>query len=220
MSETATQTPAAPAPGSDQGTPAAAEPVVPEGYVPAAEVEKAREESRRRYQGELDQTKAELTRLQAAPVAPAGGAAAENGGGFDPDAFKASLLRDVYGASQMSQASQAVRAEFPHADPTLFTPEKLSTFASPDALRFAAEDSHKRVAGILDAEKAAIEAKVREEFAAKYGQPGGSAVTPAAPGGDPTPQQLAAMSIAELNALEAANPGVTERVMRAATAGA
>lgn len=191
---------------------------VPEGFVPAAEVENAREEARRRYQGENDKLKAELSRLQSSVKPAASDSSAAKDGGFDPDAFRRQLLSDVYGATSLSVASEKVRAEFPHADPALFTPDGLSQFTTPEALRFAAQDSHSRVAAILDAERATLESTIREEFAAKYGQAPGPAGTPATPSGDPTPAQLAAMSVSELNALEASNPGVMERVLAKAQA--
>jgi hypothetical protein len=214
MSETTTITEA----GSDQ-TPAA---VVPEGYVPVGEVEKAREESRRRYQGETDTLKAELARLKVVPAPAASDGSATDEPGFDPVAFQRQLLAQVYGATALSTAAQEVRAAFPHADPGIFSPEQLSQFTTPDALRFAAEDSHNRVAAILQSERVALEAKIREEIAAASG--GVTPVTPAGHipvgGGDPTPSQLAEMSQAQLAALEAANPGVTDRVLTKMAVGA
>lgn len=186
-----------PTPGSDP-TPTPPAPVVPEGYVPAAEVETAREEARRRYQSELDKARAENERLKAAqPAAPKDG----NSGGFDPDSFRQSLLRDVSSVLTLNQTVDQVKAEFPHADPALFSPEKLSQFGSPESLRLAAEDSHRRVTEILAREREAIEARLREELAAASagGQTpvGGPAPAP----GDPTPEQLANMSFAEFAAL-------------------
>jgi len=190
---------------------------VPEGFVPLAEVEQAREEARRRYQGEKDRLEAELARLKSAP-APKPVASDKETEGFDPAAFRQSLLRDVFGATALSQAASQLKAEFPHADPALFTAERLSTFGNADALRFAAEDSHRRVAAILDTERSAIEAKLREEMAAgSSGSQGPTGSTPP-PSGDPTLEQLSSMSLSEIDALEAANPGVVDRVMKAARA--
>ena len=214
-----TPTPAAPAPtGSDQPT-APAAPVVPEGYVPQAEVDQAREEARRRYQSEKDTLEAEVRRLKAAP-APAAGAIEDKDKGFDPESFRLQMLRDVAGTLSLTTAASELKAQFPHADPSLFTPEKLSTFASTDALRFAAEDSHRRVAGILDAERAAMEAKLREELAAATSGASGASGTATPPPGDPSLETLSGMTLAEIDALEAANPGVVERVMRTAGAAA
>ena len=220
MSDTTTQpSPAASAaPGSDQAAAGAGDAAgTPAGFVPLAEAEKAREDVRRAEQSARD-LRTEVDRLNAAAAAaPASTAPAAPGS--DQEAFRKSLLQEVYGANLMSQASVALKSEFPDADPALFALERLSQFGSPEAFRFAVEDSHKRVAAILAERMTAIEAKVREEMATKFGDGGaGPAGTPPAPGADPTPAQMAAMSVPDLNALEAASPGVVDRVLRAASA--
>lgn len=217
MSETATSTGAVTSaePGSDPaasggaGTPAAP----PAGYVSQSEVEKAQEDARRAKQSAED-LRQEIARMKASqtPAAPA----TKEDGGFDPDAFRQSLLRDVSGTIQLSQAASSLKTEFPHADPTLFAPEKLSQFTSAEALRFAAEDSHRRVAAILEAERASLETSIREELATKFGNPAGPAGSTPGAGGDPTPAQLAAMTPSEIDSLEQSNPGVVERVLKAA----
>lgn len=221
MSDTMTQpSPASSAtPGSDQAAAGAGDAAgTPAGFVPLAEAEKAREDGRKAEQSARD-LRTELDRLKAASAAAPASVAPKDDSGSDLDAFKKSLLQEVYGANLMSQASIALKSEFPDADPTLFSPEKLSQFGSPEAFRFAVEDSHKRVAAILAERSAAIEAKVREEMAAKFGDGGaGPAGSTPAPGADPTPAQLAAMSVSEMNALEAASPGVMDRVLKAASA--
>lgn len=205
MSETATPT-------APEGSVPAGVAQVPEGYVPVAEVEAAREESRRRYQSELDQVKAELSRLRTAPPAASAGAATGESKGFDPESFRSELLRQVSGVMTLGQAASELRAEFPHADPALFTPDGMAKFSTPDALRFAAQDSHARVAAILDAERAKIREELAAEVAGKYGTTGGAAGTSGVMGlaGDPTPQQLAEMPLDEFNKLD---PEVIERVM-------
>lgn len=221
MSDTMTQpSPDASAtPGSDQAAAGAGDAAgTPAGFVPLAEAEKAREDVRRAEQSARD-LRTELDRLTAASAAAPASTAAKDDSGSDLDAFKKSLLQEVYGANLMSLASVALKSEFPDADPTLFSSEKLSQFGSPESFRFAVEDSHKRVAAILAERTVAIEARVREEMAAKFGDGGaGPAGSTAAPGADPTPAQIAAMSVQEMNALEAASPGVMDRVLRAASA--
>lgn len=220
MTETVTQpSPTPAAPGSDLAAGASGDPTVPSGYVPMAEVEKAREEVRRTVQSEYDRRLlVELDKVRAAQTVQPIPSTTDDAGS-DLAAFKKSLLQDVYGANLMSQASIALKSEFPDADPSLFGSEKLSQFGSPEALRFAVEDSHNRVAAILAERSAAIEAKVREEMASKFGDGGaGAAGSTSAPGADPTPAQLAAMSVGEMNALEAQNPGVMDRVLKAASA--
>jgi hypothetical protein len=209
MSEMTTETET----GSDQSS----APVVPEGYVPLAEVEKAREESRRRYQGEFDRVKAELDRWKSTQSTPAPSTDAGQEG-FDPAEFRRQLLSDVFGASQLSQVSEQLKAQFPHANPSLFTAERLATFGNAEALRLAAEDSHNRVAAILAADREAREAELREQLASGTAGSHGPAGNTPPPSGDPTLEQLSSMTLSEIDALEAANPGVVDRVMAQARA--
>lgn len=215
MSETATQpAPAAsPTPGSDpaaggDGGPA----TTPAGFVPLSEAENLREEARRSRQAAED-LRQELARAKAAaPTAKPG--TEDTTSGFDPDAFRQALLRDVSGVISLTQTAASAKAEFPNADPALFEPSRIAQFSSPEAYRLAVEDSHRRVAAILDAGWQEREAKLREELAGRIGDAGanagGTGTVPA--GGDPTPQQLAAMDMREIEALEAQNPGVLQRV--------
>jgi hypothetical protein len=136
--------------------------------------------------------------------------------GFDLDSFRNQMLRDVVGVTNLATAAPELRAKFPHADPAIF--DNLHEFGSVDALRVAAEDSHRRVASVIEAEVAAKEADWRKEAEEKYGTgagtPSSGATTVQA--GDPTTAQIAAMSVAEINELEARAPGTVERVLRSA----
>lgn len=209
-------TPPAPTPGSDPGAGSAGEVTVPEGYVPAAAVEEAREEARRRYQSEKDRLEAEVTRLKAAPAPAAPAGQPKDDSGFDLDAIRRQAFETTLGAVSLATSLPTIRAEFPHADEAIFTPERLSQFASADALRIAAEDSHKRVTAILDREREAMEARLREELAAgSAGGQGPVGGTPPASGGDPTPEQLASMPFAEYAKL---SDEVIDRVMAKAQA--
>jgi len=216
VSEVATQpAPTVPATtGSDQsaaGTPGPA--ITPEGFVPLSEVEQIREEARRSRQAAED-LRQELARSKAAAPKPADNDANQ---GFDPEEFRRGLLRDVSGVLSLTQASAAARTEFPNADPALFEPERISQFSSPEAYRLAVEDSHTRVAAILDAGWAAREEKLRAELATKFGDAGASAGgTAPLTSGDPTIAQVLAMSIDEMNELEARSPGTLNRVKRTA----
>jgi hypothetical protein len=184
--------------------PAVAAPVAPPaGFVPQSALE-AEQTRARTFQAELDRTKAELAKVTAAPAPPAPVAGTEPG--FDPVAFKQELLGQVYGATAIASTSERLKVEFPHADPALFSPEKLAQFGSPEALRIAAEADHNRVAAILAAHVPAAPAP------APAPSPLGPVALPA-PGVDPTVQQLAAMSPGQLAAFEATNPGVAERVL-------
>lgn len=200
---------ATPAPPAPAGNP-------PEGFVSRAELE--REQARARtFQAEKDRLEAENTRLKTTLPAPTPSAGAEVKG-FDPDAFSQGLLDQVYRANALSTAAASLRSEFPNADPSLFSPENLRRYGSVDALRIAAESDHSRVTTVQAATTAEIEARVRSEMIAAYGQepptgPAGSGAP--APGGDPTVQQLASMGIDEFAQYQADHPGVAERVLRA-----
>lgn len=214
MSETATQPApnASPNPGSDPAAGGDGGPATPPaGFVPLSEAENLREEARRARQAAED-LRQELARAKSAPTTKPG--TEDTTSGFDLDAFRQTLLRDVSGVISLTQTAASAKSEFPNADPALFEPERIAQFSSPEAYRLAVEDSHRRVAAILDAGWQEREAKLREELAGKIGDAGanagGSASIPA--GGDPTPAQLAAMSMREIEALEASNPGVLARV--------
>jgi hypothetical protein len=133
--------------------------------------------------------------------------------------LRSSLLRDVFGANLLVQKAVELRAAYPHADPALFSPERLSSYRSPDSFEFEVAESHRRVDSILVTQTKAIEERIREELAKQFpGAAGGlgpAGATPP-PGGDPTVEQLQAMSMEEWDDLEARNPGVIERVLSAA----
>ncbi|MBA2726540.1 MAG: hypothetical protein H0U53_11160 [Actinobacteria bacterium] len=185
------------------------ETVAPAGFVPQADLEKEQLRSRT-FQAEHDRLKATL----ASPPAPASNseAAPDPLKGFDPEAFAAKLIGQVYGASALTTAAGKLQAEFPHADPGLFSPERMAGFGSPEALRIAAEADHSRVATAVAAAIAAT-----APAPAPVTSPLGPVGTPAA-GVDPTTAQLASMTTSQLDAYETANPGVINRVLAAAMA--
>jgi hypothetical protein len=184
----------------------------PEGFVSRDELERV-EAQRKGFQSENDRLKAELAaaRAPAAPTATSG-----TPEGFDPQAFETQLLGKVLGATALSTEAVKLQAEFPHADPSLFTAEKLAQFGSPEALRAAAEADHTRIANAVAAAKAEAEAAATAALAGA-GSPLGP-IAPPTPGADPTVDQLAALRPSELAEYEAANPGVIDRVMKTAMA--
>lgn len=212
MSEsTPTPTPSTTPPG-DGGTAGGTQ--APEGFVPLADLE--REQARARsFQSELDRAKSELaarptpapttTTVETTPTTP----------GFDPVEFRRSLLTDASNVMQMTQAVVDLKSRFPHADAAIYS--RLAEFGNPDALRLAIEDSHNRVASAIATEVEAVEARLREEYGTKIGgnTPPGNA--PIAQAGDPSVEQLRAMTGPELHAFDKANPGVVERVLSSTT---
>lgn len=222
MAENDTQNPPASQtdpPGSAGGPGSGSEP--PAGFVSLADLEREQQRSRA-FQSELDRTKVRLDELEkkATEGKPTNdGGESDRGPGFDPAEFERRLLTNVYGAAEKARAAEALRQQFPHADSSLFTAGKLAEFGSVDALRIAVEDSHNRVASILTEGRAAIEEQVRKEFAEKYGikddPVGGSGSEGTV--GDPTVDQIRAMTLQDQLELEKKNPGVIKRVLRSAS---
>jgi len=187
----------------------------PAGFVPVSELERERQRTRE-FQSRYDQLVAE--RANGSVTSNGGHDDSDPGSGFDPDSFRQSVLTDVLRAQSMVSGVERARSEFPHADPTLFTPERIAQFGSVESFRFAAEESHRRVASILDAERAAIETKLREELGLQGGGSGGPQGETPAQGGDPTPEALAAMTMEEWDELEKTSPGTIARVLARAEA--
>ena len=213
MSDTTTPAaqPAAPAP-EPAVTPSAGT-QAPEGFVSREELDRV-EAQRRSFQAENDRLKSQLAAAPA-PAAPAATPqpTAQTATDFDPIAFRKSLLSDVVTATRLTTASEKLKAEYPHAavaDPTIF--DRAAEFDSVDAFQTFVKSAHDRVAALLNPPAPA----------ATQGDPAATAaVTPPAgnPGsqaGDPTPAQIAAMSIDQMNELEKASPGVIDRVLRSA----
>jgi hypothetical protein len=212
MTEQTTPPTDAPDPAAAGGAPAGQP---PSGFVSEAELERERQRART-FQAELDRTKAQLAAATAEPPKPDASGTPE---GFDPQKFSQELLSNVYRANTLVASAAALQAEFPKADPSLFSPEKLATYGSVDALRIVAEADHNRVVATTSTDVADALAKQRAELVAAYGAepPGGATGTGAtAPGGDPSVATLAAMSMDELAQYEKDHPGVADRVLRAA----
>jgi hypothetical protein len=187
----------------------------PPGFVPVSELERERQRARE-FQSRYDQLVAErqsMERSNGDRGTSGGQDEGDPGSSFDPDSFRQSVLTDVLRAQNMASSVERARADFPHADPTLFTPERVAQFGSAESFRFAAEESHRRVASILDQERAAIEARVREEQGLQSGGAGGPQGDAPTPSGDPTPEALAAMTMGQWDDLERESPGIIERVL-------
>lgn len=205
---TDTVTPPAPA---APAIPAAVAPVeVPAGFVPQADLDRV-ENQRKGFQSEVERLKSELATAKTPAPAPSSATG-------DVASEIASLRAEITRAGQLAanQASvPALKTEFPHADPSLFSADKVAAFGSPEALRAAVEADHSRIAAIVAA------AETAKEEALKAALAGSSPLGPVAPpvaGVDPTPEQLNKLTPLELDAYMKANPGVVERVMSAAMA--
>jgi hypothetical protein len=174
-----------------------------------AELERAQAQARD-WQGRYDRVQAALQPPVVTPptATPAGNVPA----GFDPAAFAEDLLARAFSATALTTAAEKLRSEFPHADPSFYESDVLKDFGSVEALRAAVEADHARVEAIVSARLAAagVTATPVEGAPSPLG-PAGNGGVPV--GGDPTPQQLAAMSPMELGKFMDSNPGVVERVL-------
>lgn len=182
-------------------------------FVSRADYEKLQGDLRAQA-GRFDKFQKDLAAERAATVDP------PVSGEFDPAAFRRDLLRDTANVISLTQAAAQLRVDLPHADPSIFG--RLDEFGSVEALTVAAEGSHQRVQAALDAQKEDLEKTLLSDFATRYGVKIEGAAGPQGtteggqPGGDPTPEQFARLSFAEQNALEAAHPGISDRILRAA----
>lgn len=201
------------APAGEAGASAGTQ--TPEGFVPREQFEQEQARSRS-FQAEHDRLKAQLAASQSAPAGETTPPASE-AKGFDPDAFRRELLRDVLQVNGLQTAAERLRTEYPNADPALFAPESISGFGSVDALRLSVMDSHSRISGVI----AAREKEIEDRFKTQYGSDGGAGNPPAGStngvAGDPTPAQLSAMTPTEWDELEAKSPGIIQRVLRSAS---
>lgn len=222
MTEVATQT------GSEAGTPAPAPasaptPTVPAGYVPQADLDRERERSRG-FQSELDRTKAALEAAQKpAPAAPA--PATTGDGSVDVaalvDKATSEAVSRVFKAGELRDTAASLREQFPQVaqfDPTLFGGDRVAQFESADALKAYVEDVNTRLTQLLTPAAASSDAQTREALAAQAaGSAGPTGNAPVVPG-MPSVEQVASMSLAEMEAFEAANPGVIDKLLAQAGA--
>jgi len=170
--------------------------------------ERARLEQRARdFQSAKDKAETELAALKAASTPAATEAQPLTAEGV------LSLLerRDAIAAVKASATEQ-----FPNADPSILA--RASEYESAEALTAALQASDASIKAQVDArlqtEADALVARYREKFGDLDPTPPNS--DPEAAGGDPTIEQLAAMSSAEFDAVP---EEVIERVMRSASQG-
>jgi hypothetical protein len=126
-------------------------------------------------------------------------------------------LADLRRVRELDRMSVTLKDEFPEADPSLFNDADPLDFESPEAYRLQVSRSHEARSAAKNAMKAEVEAELRAAYAERYGPlgdeaPEGVGETDAVTG-DPTPAQLAAMSLKEQVAFDTENPGVIDRVL-------
>jgi len=113
--------------------------------------------------------------------------------------------------NQILRAEAPLREEFPDADKEIF--DRLEEFESVESLRAAVETSHLKVKAAKDKMREEVQAEVMKDVQERFGVE----LTPKDPetgdtSGDPTIEQLNAMSQVQLDALEASKPGTIARV--------
>ena len=121
------------------------------------------------------------------------------------------IRQEVFTANQLLRAEAPLREEFPLADSGIF--DRIDSFDSVEALRAAAEASHLKTKKVEDEMREKVTQEVMTDVQTRFG----IELTPAEPAtpvtqGDPTLEELNAMSQVQLDALEAKSPGLIARV--------
>lgn len=230
MSENATGTPASEGDPSAAGAAASGAPSEGSGgtenVADSFAAERERLEARARAeQGRADQNAAKVADLERRLAelesgAGAGQAEGEASPATDPavEALRGQVasLEKMLRAQTLAPIVESLKGEFEHADPSLFKMERATRFETPESLRAAVEASHNERKAFGEAYSESQLAALRKQYADQYGLT--LATPPAAgggdtPAGDPTPEQLARMSIVELDEL---GEEVVNRVLRSA----
>lgn len=167
------------------------------------------EARRRALQSENDRLKNELAAARAAKEG--------DGQAPAPALTEDRILALMRQEREMARAESSFKEQYKLADPELFE----RTYPSVEAFEAAVKSSHERVSSLVNAGRSEQENALLARYREAYGEL--DATPPDSNGGtatgDPTFAQLEAMSLSELDALEAANPGVIDRVKRSALGG-
>lgn len=128
--------------------------------------------------------------------------------------MRAELRRD----REFALTESTLRGEFASADAGLFS-NPVDRFDSVEAFRAAVEESHRSIEERVAARAAAQEQELRAKYAEKYGPLEPDVPDASVPAGDgiPTLAQVQRMTLAQQDALEAANPGVIDRIIETAS---
>ena len=174
----------------------------------------------RRHQAERDRATAEATRLRAEL---AKGTSSDETPASDKPLTAAQIAEQVRTAMRqeasrsrdLALAAETARKEYPNALASIVqNPEE---FDSPEELLETARASHESLTAFISEKTAAAEKELRDRYEAVHGPlPEPASADGPAPSGDPTVQQLSEMSIAQLDALEAKEPGIIDRIIRSA----
>lgn len=186
----------------------------------AAEREKLQREARDRQsaqhkaEAKAAELQAELEKLKGAsgdetPV-PTAGLTAEQ----VQEQVRQAMRQEEVRTRGLASAVATAKEQYPDADPSVLDTSKYETA---EEFLAAAQASHEQVSSHLEARLADREKELRERYAAVHGELPAPVEPPKdTPTGDPTIEQLSAMSVPELDKLEKRAPGTIDRVLRSA----
>lgn len=138
---------------------------------------------------------------------------AEGTSGLTLEQMRSEMRREQMRAVQIADLRASLREEFPRAEASIF--DRAYEYETPEAFRLAVDQSHTAISGVIEAELTRLRSLDAEALQKELGQ----TTTPAGDGGssgggDPTPEALAGMSMAQLDQIEKQSPGVIDRVLR------
>ena len=171
----------------------------------------------RRHQAERDRAKAELDKIKA-DLAKANGASSEEtpASGLTAEQVRMEMRREMARTRELNDAVATARSQYPNALGDVFS--RLDEYDSPEELLEAARASHEALSSHLDAQMAQKEKELRERYEKVHGPLPETSTSPDAPApkGDPTVDELSDMTVSQLDALEAKEPGIIDRIIRSA----
>lgn len=176
----------------------------------------------RRHQAERDRVAAERDRLKRELEAAKGESSGETPASEGLTAaqiaeqVRTAMRQEQTRAREMALAVETAREQYPNALASVY--DRVDEFDSAEDLLETARASHDTLTSFIEERTAAAEKTLRERYEAVHGPLPEPAQTTeqTAPAGTPTVQELSAMSQAQLDALEAREPGIIDRVLRSA----
>lgn len=176
----------------------------------------------RRHQAERDRVAAERDRLKRELEAAKGASSGETPASDKPlsaaeiaEQVRTAMRQEQARSRELAAAEATAREQFPNADSAILA--RADEFDSAEELLEAARASHQATSSLLEDRLKAAEQELRERYEKVHGplpEPVSASETP--PSGVPTIEELSAMNQRQLDALEAQNPGVIDRVLRSA----
>lgn len=188
----------------------------------AKELEALKAEARKN-QGEADRARAEVAKLKAQldarPDPSVEGTPAPTPSNVSvEEQVRRAMRLEAARSRELLTAAETARNEYPNALASVT--RDLDQYDSAEELMEAARQSHDSLTAHIDERTAAAEKALRERYEQVHGplpEPsGGSTGDAPVPTGDPTIEQLNAMTTDQLDRLEEEKPGIIEKVLRSA----